>query len=281
MSAVQNLNLTDHFHPLAIGLALKGRPGTFSEVFGPEARQSVKPCGLRDVLRSIESQHGISSPAALIAPQASMTSDTLPGIIQDANNLLGIMGYASANLDLLQASHESLSIENYLPQNRAKLSGYPALQRVAEGSEIEYGYLNDRAESYMAFHMARILKLSIESIFNDRTDLLAQQGFAAGYAAAEAKVASLVDLIEGNPNLSDNLPVFHEDHNNDIPNASVTLDGMRTALGSATARMQRQKDLAGVRPAPVTPAYILCPPELSIQAQQLVADVSASSVQRT
>ena len=39
MSAVQNLNLTDHFHPLAIGLALKGRPGTFSEVFGPEARQ--------------------------------------------------------------------------------------------------------------------------------------------------------------------------------------------------------------------------------------------------
>lgn len=275
MSAAPQLNLADHYDPLAIATMAKFSPQALAATFGRAALRNTTPMGLKDAVRVLESrrQGGYAS------PQAMLTSDDFMDWIRDTTGLAGLMGYHMEMSAILETSHESRMIDNYLDNERVRVGAFPSLLSVAEASEVQYGELADKGESYAAAIFSRLLELSTQAIQNDRLDMLMNPGMSAGRAVADTKVSILVGLIEGNPTLRDGLPVFHADHSNLETGAAVTIEGMRASLKAARAKMLRQKDVDGERPAPVTPAFIVVPPELQTNAEQLVADIDAATVE--
>ena len=275
MSAAPQLNLADHYDPLAIAMCAKFSPQMVAATFGPAALRNTHAMGLKDAVRVLETrrQHGFAS------PQAMLTSDDFTNLIRDVANLAGLMGYQMEMPAILEISHESRMIEDFKPVERVRVGAFPSLLSVAEGSEVQYGELADKGESYAAAIFSRLLELSTQAIQNDRLDMLMNPGMSTGRAVADTKASILAGLIEGNPNLRDGLAVFHATHANLQTGATTTIEGMRASLKAARAKMLRQKDVDGERPAPVTPAFIVAPPELQTNAEQLVADIDAATVE--
>ena len=275
MSAAPQMNLEDHYDTLAIATIAKYSPQALAATFGPQVLRNTTPMGLPDTLRALESR----AAGTFTSPQAMLTSDVFTDYIRNVANLAGLVGYNMEAPAILESSHETLMIEDFQPQERARLSAFPALLSVAEGSEVQYGGLADKGESYAAAVFSRLLELSIQAIQNGRLDMVVNPSMIAGRAVADTKASILAGLIEGNPTLRDGLPVFHADHGNLETGAAVTIEGMRASLKAARAKMLRQKDVDGERPAPVTPAFIVVPPELQTNAEQLVADIEAATVE--
>ena len=259
-------SVTDHYDPRALGLLARYSPGGFRDVFGADAAHAVHQRPVSEVMREIANAKGISV-------RAAMTSDDFLLTLTDLAHAAGIMGYAYARPEVLRLSNETLDIKDFRPVERIAGGKFPLLLEVPEGAEVQYGNVGDgRKETYQAARFSRLIQISEEALVNDNLGLLVQPALDIGGATAETKGAIVVSRIVDNPVMSDGLPVFHADHGNlaatGSPLSIASLSAARTAL-------RRQTENGRV--INVTPHFLVVPPELETDAQQLVATITANT----
>jgi hypothetical protein len=120
--------------------------------------------------------------------------------------------------------------------------------------------------------------LSRGLLVNDDLGLLGDMVSEFATAAAQTEADILVDLVIGNPALSDGTPVFHASRGNlGSPGVQIGGAGDATAFDAARKFMRTVKGLDGQTIISATPKYPLVSPESETAAEKFLAHIYATT----
>lgn len=193
-----------------------------------------------------------------------------------AQNVIG-RGLEEAPIALAQAAHV-IPATDFRDRRLANTTGAGALSVVPEGGEVRHVTVDESGEVVPA-------PKRLAAAFSATAELM-RNASAGGYdletrltagllsSAQEAQRSALAAAIIGNLNLADGQPVFHASRGNTTGTAAgVTV----ASVGAGRAALARLVDSQGVK-RPVVPSIVLVPPEKQTEAEQLVAQLSATKV---
>jgi hypothetical protein len=202
-----------------------------------------------------------------VAKLALSTSD-FPSILADVANKTLRQAYEAYPRTFLTFSRRRTAAD-FKNINAVQLGESPSLQKVNEKGEFTHGSIAESKETYKLATYGRIVSITRQTIIND--DLSAFTRIPAGFGVAAATLESdtVWGIITSNPNMGDNVALFHANHSNLNTGASTAL-GL-TALGTGIAAMAKQKGLDGVTTLNVQARYLAVPVALQLTAFQLVA----------
>ena len=120
----------------------------------------------------------------------------------------------------------------------------------------------------------RRFDLSRNLMINDDLNLLGDTVAALGQAAAQTEADLMLDLITSNPNLSDNVAVFHASRDNIMAGAPLNVSG----IAAARQVMRSRTDLDGKTLISATPRFLLVGPPLETEAEKVLAAIYAAQV---
>ena len=109
---------------------------------------------------------------------------------------------------------------------------------------------------------------------NDDLGAFTQIPAKLGTAARAFEAAQLAAKVVANPVMYDGLAVFHATHGNLVTAGAPDV----TKLSATRLAMRKQTGLAGGM-IDVTPRYLVVPPDLETVTEQLVATISAATVE--
>ncbi len=261
-------SVVDHFDPIALGLAMRSSPSGFASTFGQDAARAVSPLSLSTAVDQIASRSNL-------APRAAMTSDEFATILTDFVNVMALQGYSYNRPAILAVSHET-SVKDFRPHETVRGQKAPTLLPVPEGAEVQYGSVGDGVkEAWAAMRYSRLLEFTEVALVNDNLGLLSAPALAFGEVYADFKASIIIDRILANPLMSDGEAVFSAAHGN-LAGTGAALSV--ASVSAARLAMRRQKDIDGVRPINVEPTYLVVPPELETDAEQLMTTITPNSV---
>lgn len=164
-------------------------------------------------------------------------------------------------------------VKDFSINERPILGAAPDLLLKGEGGEYEYGALDEDAASYKIATYGRIVRLTRETLINDRLGAFLRLFPAMGMAARRKEadlVYSLFTLNTGNgPTMQDGNPLFHASHLN------ITAAGtFNAALLSAGRLLLRKMIGVGGGIMGLRPAALVCPAEREHDAELLLAAAS-------
>ncbi len=202
-----------------------------------------------------------------VAKLALTTSD-FPSILADVANKTLRQAYEAYPRTFLTFSRRRTAAD-FKNINAVQLGESPSLQKVNEKGEFTYGSIAESKETYKLATYGRIVAITRQVIIND--DLGAFTRIPAGFGVAAATLESdtVWGIVTSNPNMGDNVALFHATHSNLNTGAGTAL-GL-TALGTGIAGMAKQKGLDGVTTLNVQARYLAVPVALQLTAFQLVA----------
>lgn len=229
--------------------------------FTDHARESLRRSGI--------STTGLSGDTILTRALHS-TSD-FPLILGDAVNRELRTAYTAAPSGARQLARQSTA-RDFRLKRKLMLGDAPALERVNEGGEFKSGTIDEAEETYRIATFGKIIAISRQAMVNDDMGAFTELPRKMGIAARAFENDFIVNMITSNPAMSDGNPVFHASHGNVSPALSLDFDG----LSEARLAMRRQTGLGGML-IDVTPRYVLAPPELETPAEQLLAEISATT----
>jgi hypothetical protein len=146
-----------------------------------------------------------------------------------------------------------------------KLSGSPDLKGLNENGEYQTAKFSDAKEAYRVITKGIRVALTREMIINDDLRAFTRIPQLFGVAAKRMESDAVYSLITANGAMSDNIALFHGDHNN--LGSAVALGSEGLSAGRAAMRMQ--KGLNGER-IDATPAFLLAPVGLETTADILL-----------
>lgn len=187
-----------------------------------------------------------------------------------------------ANKTLLDAYRETpqtfvpfcrkVSAPDFKTIHRIQAGGFPSLLEVNEHGEYEHGTTSEKEETYKLRKFGRIIGFSREAMIND--DLDALTSVAAQYGAAVARLRSDVvyAVLTANPDMSDEVALFHGDHGNLGAGAGAGAPSEDT-LNALCLAMESQVTLEGNHMS-LFPEYIIIPPTHRIAARKQITQVT-------
>lgn len=194
-----------------------------------------------------------------------------------ASNKILLNAYEASGSQIKRVSRE-VPAPDFRPINAVQISTGMGLEPVGEAGEIKHGTIDDSGNAFQIETYAKIFGLSRRAYVNDDLGALANAARIQGTGAALTEAQLFAKLLTKNsgagPTLSDTKALFHADHGN-LAASSATLNS--TSLSAARVALRRQKGISGEAIA-VEPKFLVVPPELETQAQQLLSDVSATEV---
>lgn len=207
----------------------------------------------------------------------AMSTDDFRVALAIASNKELLDAYEASESQVKKASRQ-VSAPDFRPINTVRVSGGVELGKVNEGGEFTAGIINDAGESFAAETYGKIFSLTRQAWVNDDLHSFEQSSRMFGQGAALTEARLFAGLLEKNagagPALSDGRTLFHADHGNRPASGGVL---SIVTLSAARVAMRRQKGLSG-EAIQVQPALLIVPPELETTAQQLVAEITAASV---
>lgn len=206
----------------------------------------------------------------------AMGTDDFGAALAIASNKILLMAYEASESQIKKASRQ-ISAPDFRPINSVRVSGSVELGKVLENGEISHGQITDAGEAFVIETYAKIFALTRQAIVNDDLGAFEQSAnmFGQGAALTEARIfAALLEMNSGvGPVMSDGANLFDEAHGN-LASAGGLIS--ISTLSAARTAMRRQKGLAG-EAIRVDPAMLIVPPELETVAEQLVAEIAATS----
>ncbi|WP_323716239.1 phage major capsid protein [Paracoccus aminovorans] len=207
----------------------------------------------------------------------AMGNDDFRSALAIASNKVLLDSYEASESQIKKASRQ-VSAPDFRPINTVRVSGGVELGKVQENGEFTAGVINDAGEAFAVETYGKIFALTRQALVNDDLGSFEQSSrmFGQGAALTEARLfAGLLEMNAGaGPTLSDGRTLFHADHGNRAASGGVL---SIVTLSAARVAMRRQKGLSG-EAIQVQPALLVVPPELETTAQQLVAEITAASV---
>jgi len=246
----------------------------------PEVRQYLGESML-DMARGSLARAGIStrgmSPDETFTRAAEHTTSDFALLVSNAMGKTALASYQAAASPLKMLGRQR-SLSNFKTVTAIRLGEMGRLEELAESGEITATTRAENGETMSLKTYARGLNVSPQLLIDDDLGMLGDMTAAFGEAAAQTEADVLVDLITGNPNLSDGTPVFDASRGN-LAGTGLSLGsaGDTGALEDARKAMRATKGLDGKTLVNVQPKYLLVGPELESAAERLLASIYAAT----
>ncbi len=208
-----------------------------------------------------------------IAIRAMHSTSDFPKILENVVTKSLRMGY-EGEMRTFQAFTRRATLTNLKEVSRVQLASAPALKRVREGGEYEYGTMGEGAEKYSVLKYGRLFALTWETIINDDLDALTRIPQAFGASAASLESDLVWAIFTGNPNMADGVALFHGTHGN-LGTATALKAALEDApaldpIAEAREKMMLQKGIEG-RYITVRPRHLIVPPKLERTGQKITS----------
>ena len=196
--------------------------------------------------------------------RAMMTGD-LPTILGNFAEKTVLIGFEEAQAPIVATARE-IPARDFKTQYLVKLSEADDLLEVPDKAPFKYSSFEEHGESIALATYGRLFAVTRHSIVNDDLGLLGGIGRAHGNAAARRVRDCIVSVITSNGVMSDNLTLFHEDHNNvaeveAMPNSETLKEGFK--------KMKLQTGPNGAILG-IAPKFLIVPIALEVDSWQLL-----------
>lgn len=259
-----------HFRARAIGEALFTRHAPSHTP--SEAARSFMGISTREIASDILRRAGVAttgmSTATLITRALHTTSD-FSLIFGDTANRTLRQAYEAAPGGIRQLARQTTA-RDFREKKSLQLHGAPKLEKVGEGGEFKRGTIDESGEGYRTETFGKILGLSRQMIVNDDLGAFADMARRFGIAARAFENAKLVELLEGNPDMSDGNALFHTAHGN---LATAGAAPSEATLSAARQFMRAQTDKSAELIS-VTPKFVLAPSDLETTIEKLLTAIT-------
>lgn len=277
----------DHTDPTVIatraGEALYARSHPDHQISAPArafAHMSIAEHARESLRRSGISTSGLASDTILT--RALHTTSDFPLIMGDAVNRELRAAYNAAPSGARQLARQS-SARDFRLKRKLTLGDAPKLEKVLEDGEFKHGTINEGEETYRIATFGKIIGITRQAMINDDLGAFTDLPRKMGIAARAFENDFIVGMITANPAMSDGITVFSAQHGNvstiidpQDPEGDDILGLSFQTLAAARLAMRRQTAPGGMM-IDVTPRFVLVPPELETQAEQLLAEIAAST----
>ncbi|GGB26828.1 hypothetical protein GCM10011380_15490 [Sphingomonas metalli] len=205
-------------------------------------------------------------------PAGYHTTSDFPELLLGAGNRFLLNVFTQAESPLKQLSRQRQA-RDFRAISGLELSGFSILPEVPESGEIKHGTFRERKESYALRTFAKQFALSRQAIINDDLAAFADPMVIMARAAAETEASLLADLVNGNPVMSDGIPLFDARHGNvAVSGGAPSVE----ALDAGRQAMRKQKGLDGTPIAP-KPKFIVSGIENETTIEKLMTGLTAGT----
>ncbi len=211
---------------------------------------------------------------------ASHSTSDFPLILSDAMGNTVARRIEQQDPQIARASRMMMR-DDYRPSRSLTLSATAMPAEVNEGGQIQYVTADEKGEQNPVIRdFAAGFAITNKALANDATavGLLNDIGNRMAQGAVERKRAVLLEPLLANAGagqtMSDGQPMFHPTHGN------LAASGAAISVATLTTARTAMRRMRGVRGEllAVTPWALVVPPELETVAQQVLADLAASTV---
>ncbi|TPN49354.1 prohead protease/major capsid protein fusion protein [Mesorhizobium sp. B1-1-7] len=215
---------------------------------------------------------------ALHGTRAGMTTSDFPALFVDASQRVLTEIFEAAQSPLKALSRKR-NARDFRPVSMIRPGGFPQHKKVLERGEIVYGTFDIENEAFSILSYAVAISLSRQMMVNDDlgiiSDIINQAGNSAVNDEGDLFFKLLSENSFGGRKLADGKNFFHADHDN-LAASGTALDV--TNVSAARQAMRLQKGVDGKTTAGAAPAVLVVGPALETIAEQLVATLTAATV---
>jgi len=251
--------------------ALLMRAGIRVDKPHPQARE-LRHMSIVTMASTLLSRRGHASasqaPDRIIS--AALSTSDFPALLANVADKSLRTGYADTPTTFTAWTGER-EVTDFKPATLAMMSEAPDLLEVPELAEYQNGKLSDSASTFQVKTFGRILSVSRQALVNDDLGAFSDIPKALGQAARRLEADSVYALLSGNPALGDGVALFHASRGNLAATGSAP---SIASLDAARQAMRKQKGIAGLSFIDPMPRYIVCPLELELIFEILIADLN-------
>lgn len=238
----------------------------------PEDARQYLNLSLRDIATESLQRAGVStrgmSADELFTRSAAHTTSDFPLLVSNAMGKVALESYRAAESPLKTLCRQR-TLPNFKDSTAIRLSEMGRLEDITENGEITHTSRAENGETMRLKTFARGVTASRNLMIDDDLGMLGDMTSAMGEAAAQTEADILVDLIVNNPDLSDGTAVFDASRGNigsvDAPSVA--------ALTESRLAMRTRTGLDDKTIISATPRYVLVPPDLETEAEQVLASI--------
>lgn len=181
----------------------------------------------------------IFAPASMggVSGAAHSTSD-FGNILADVANKSMLKGFAEVP-ETFETFTSTGTLTDFKPHKRVGLDAFPALKKVEEGAEFQYGTMGDHGESAVLATYGRLFAITRQTIINDDLDAFSKVPLKMGRAARRTVGDLVFAVLTSNPQMSDGTALFHADHKNLADSGAAPSEA---TINAAITAMMTQKD---------------------------------------
>lgn len=133
------------------------------------------------------------------------------------------------------------TLSDFKVAKRVDLSKFPSLDEIPEGAEYKYATLSDTGEQVQLATYGKLFGITRQAIINDDMDGFTRVPRRMGRASKRTVGNLVYAILIDNPKMSDNVALFHGNHNNLLTGAipsTDSLDAMRVAMATQTEKLR-------------------------------------------
>lgn len=204
-----------------------------------------------------------------LARAATTGSSDFPLLLSNVANKSLMDAYQAAPTTFQEWTKKG-SLSDFKIATRINLSEADELLPISELGEYKHAQITEAGETVQLGTYGRRWTLSRQMIIND--DLNGLTDLPAKYGASARRMINrmVYAILTSNPNLSDNVALFHATHKN-LATAAAALSV--ESLGRARAAMKKHTNIKGKEKLNISPAFLLVPTDLETAAEQLISSI--------
>lgn len=245
------------------------------------ARECLHQAGVNTASMSPDDvfAHAMNGIPAVSMNGGGMTTSDFPNVLGEILWRVLDATYKRAPFALKRILKQG-SARDFRYMKKIRLSEFPELEPLTEKGEVTFGAIDDsQGEVYAVGTFARILPLSRRIMINDDLGAIETIMQGAGHAALSTEARVVLALLSANNGrgvtMSDGKSLFHADHGN-LAAAGSALSV--ESLGEGRHAMRQQKGIGTDEPINIEPKYLVVPSKLETRAEQVLAELVATSV---
>lgn len=259
-------------------LVTRAADALFSRATGAEpteAGRELRGLSLVEMARKFSGSSSSMSASQSVDAALSRRSG-MHGTSDFANVLSNVVGRTLRNAyQTAQRTYtpfvREVEVSDFRPVSRVQFGDHPALQKVAEGAEFQYGTIGDGAETYALATYGKVVAITRQAIINDDLSAFSRIPAMQGAAAARLESDLVYAILSANPKMSDGKDLFHSGHGNSL---TAALDVAGLAKIRAAGRKQRTMDGKELN---VEFSFLIVNPDDELEAQKLLGSITPNA----
>ncbi len=257
----------DKFRAAAVdGLSLRAGMQVERPADGADEFRGMSLVRLASEVLSMEGKSVRHMDDMLIMREALTGTGAFPGILSNVANKSLAQAYQLAPTTFQDWTAKG-SNKDFKTATRYRLSEAPSLEKINENGEFKHAALTEDGVTTKIESYGATFSITMQALINDDLGALSRQPTEFGIAARRDINERVYAVLSNNESFQ-GTPLFDKKHGN-VQSAALDVAG----LGVMKAAMARQTNIAGKQKLNIQPAFLIVPPELEVQAAQLIHSV--------